>query len=208
MKDVLKRFCQSFLLSALVLVSLNAHAGFVTFTGADLASGNPVTVGGITVATTTDGGDIGFIDRGEYQGLWLGEDHSSARYTLVFSEMIDFIEIAFTALSSTGPLPVETLSNFTADSSPVHVHHTNIDGTRFENNTIISTINKGVGFFNYSGLFSAFSFDHDQGQQSGFVIERISVRGNGAAVVPEPPVIWLFLPALVLLPLVSRKYSS
>ncbi|WP_281558211.1 hypothetical protein [Thalassomonas sp. RHCl1] len=207
MKDVLIKFYKSILLTTLVLLSLNARASVITFTGADLISGNPVTVGGITLTTTTVGGDIDFINAGQYQGLWLGEDHSSASYTFSFSEVIQSIEIAFTAFSSTGPLPVETMFNFTADSNPVNINHTNVNGTRFENNTIISTINNGAGIFNYSGLFSAFSFNHNQGEQSGFVVERISINGGGA-LVPEPPVLLLFISALALMRLARRKLKN
>ncbi|WDE02132.1 hypothetical protein [Thalassomonas actiniarum] len=43
--------------------------------------------------------------------------------------------------------------NFSADTRPVNANHTKVNGARFKNYTMISTINNGAGIFNYSGLF-------------------------------------------------------
>ena len=49
-----------------------ANAAIVTYTDVDLASGNPVTVGGVTLTTsTTNAGGISFIGGGTFTGLHL-----------------------------------------------------------------------------------------------------------------------------------------
>lgn len=189
----------------LALGPLAAHAVPVTFTDTDLASGNPVTVGGVTLTTSTVGGNIGFIGSGTFTGLWLGGDNSSGNYALSFSETITSIEIEFDALSSIGTLPVETLFNFAADGGAVSISFTAQFGTTFDGTTITSTANDGQGIINFSGSgFSSFSFDHDQGAQSGFVIERLVVN-TGDVSVPEPGTLALLGIGLLGVGMARRK---
>ena len=170
--------------AALVMGSA-ANAAMITYTDTQLASGNPVTVGGTTLTTSTVGGNIGFIGAGTFTGLHLGGDQSSGLYTLAFSDLIDSIEIEFDALSDVGPLPVETLFDFATNNGAVSIGYTNQFGTTFDGSTITSTENDGQGIITFSGAaFSSFSFNHDQGAQNGFVIERLKI--NTVTDVPEP----------------------
>lgn len=190
------------LMGILMLSGINmAQAALISFTETDLASGNPVTVGGATLTTTTSGGSISFIGSGLYTGLWLGGSNTSGAYTLSFSQNIGSIEIEFDALSDVGPLPVETLFNFATNNGAVSITYTNQFGTTFDGTTITSTENDGQGIIRFTGAaFNSFSFNHDQGQQNGFVIERLVIN---TAQVPEPAS--LSLVGLGLAALVARR---
>ena len=163
----------------------SANAALVTYADTDLASGNPVTVGGTTLTTSTAGGSIGFIGSGTFTGLWLGGTDTSGSYSLDFSQTVSSIEIEFDALSDVGALPVETLFNFATNNGAAAIGYVNQFGTTFDGITITSTENDGQGIISFVGLFDSFSFDHDQGAQSGFVIERIVVNTVDVQV-PEP----------------------
>jgi hypothetical protein len=162
----------------------NAYSTLITFTEANLASGNPVTVGGITLTTTTIGGGIGFIPTGQFTGLWLGGSNEiSGNYTFSLSQPVTSIEIEFDALSATGAGAPETLSNFTTNLGPASIGYSNQFGTSFNGTTITALDNDGQGIITFSGpAFSSFSFQHNQAAtQNGFVIERLVVNA-----VPEP----------------------
>src|SRR5688572_26885604 len=137
---------------AVVLAALVALAGTrvadaatITFTDVDLASGNPVTVGGTTLTTTNVGGSIGFIGGGTFTGLHLGGNNTSGSYTLGFSSAITSIEIEFDALSDIGSGAPETLFNFATNLGGVTIGYVNQFGTTFDGTTITSTENDGQG---------------------------------------------------------------
>jgi hypothetical protein len=183
-----------------------AHSGLITYTASDLSSGNPTTVGGTTMTTSTAGGSITFITSGGFQGLWLGNNNSSGNYNLAFSNTITSIEIEFDALSSVGGLPVETITNFATNNGAAGISYTNQVGTTFDGTTITSIVNDGQGIIKYSGgSFNSFSFDHGQGTQSGFVIERLVIN---TVSVPEPGTLWLLSVAIVGLQLTRGKRNA
>ena len=108
-----------------------------------------------------------------------------------FSQAISSIEIEFDALSSVGTLPVETLFNFATSNGAVSILYTNQFGTTFDGFTITSTENDGQGIINFAGTpFTFFSFFHNQGEQSGFVIERLVINTVETSV-PEPTTLGL-----------------
>lgn len=181
-------------LAALILFTAvrGADAAIITFTDVALASGNPVTVGGTTLTTSTVGGSIGFIGSGQFTGLHLGGSNTSGSYTLAFSSTITSIEIEFDALSNVGQGSPETLFNFATNNGAVTIAYTNQFGTTFNGTTITSTANDGQGIINFAGpSFFSFSFNENQGFQAGFVIERIVIN-TGTQAVPEPVTIALF----------------
>ncbi|MFC1596318.1 PEP-CTERM sorting domain-containing protein [Planctomycetota bacterium] len=159
------------------------HAGIITFSDSDLASSNPVTISGVTLTTSTGGGSIAFWNSGApWTGLWLGDDHSSGSYTLGFSQPINSIEIEFDALSNTGPTAAEQLFNFANSNGAVSIAYTNQGGTLFDGTVITSTADNGEGIISFAGpAFNSFSFDHGQGEQTGFIVERLVINA-----VPEP----------------------
>lgn len=179
---------KSILAASILLFAGAASASLITYTDTDLGSGNPVTVSGTTLTTSTVGGNIGFIPgSGGFAGLWLGGNNSSGSYTLSFSSTISSIEIEFDALSSIGPLPVETLFGFATSNGAVSISYVNDGGTSFDGTTITSLVNDGQGTISFSGAsFTSFSFNHNQGQQSGFVIERVTINTDQVTAVPEP----------------------
>ncbi len=194
MKSLFRKVCAVLLFSLSLLVISNVNASLVTFTDTDLASGNPVTNGGITLTTSNTGGSIGFIGSGNFTGLHLGGTNTPGSYSLGFSEAIVSIEIEFDALSSVGTLPVETLFNFATNSGAANISYINQFGTTFDGSTVTSAANDGQGIISLSGLFNSFSFDHDQGAQFGFVIERVVVN---TSPVPVPAAVWLFGSGLI-----------
>ncbi|TVO52685.1 PEP-CTERM sorting domain-containing protein [Denitromonas halophila] len=188
-----------------------AQAAVISFSDADLGSGNPVTVGGTTLTTTNTGGSIGFITSGTFAGLYLGGNNTSGSYVLSFSTMINSIEIEFDALSSVGSLPVETLFGFVTSNGPVSIGYTNQGGTTFDGTTITSTANDGQGTISFSGTpFNSFSFNHNQGAQSGFVIERVLINTADMppTSVPEPVSLGLLGIGLLGLGLVRGKRKA
>lgn len=184
-----------------------ANAAPVTFSDLNLASGNPVTVGGVTLTTSNTGGSIGFIGGGIFTGLHLGGSNTSGAYTLGFSQSITSIEIEFDALSDVGSGSPETLFGFTTSNGAVAISYLNQFGTTFDGTTITSTENDGQGTISFSGAaFSAFSFNHNQGAQNGFVIERIAINtGGGGGSVPEPASLALLAAGLIALRLTARR---
>ena len=190
--------------AVLALAWANTSAAMpVTFADFDLASGNPVTVGGETITTTNVGGSIEFITAGPFIGLHLGGINTSGAYTLNFSQPISSLEVEFDALSSIGPNPpVEMLLNFSTDNGLVTIGYTNQFGTTFDGTTITSTEANGQGIITVSGqTFSAFSFDHVQGsEQNGFVIERVVINP-----IPEPGSFSLVALGLLALRTFSRR---
>jgi hypothetical protein len=179
---------RTFLATAALLASTAASAATVTWTDTQLGSGNPVASGGVTLSTTTVGGNVGFIPgSGGFAGLWLGGNNSSGSYTLGFSSNITSIEIEFDALSSVGGLPVETLFAFATNLGAASISYLDQGGTTFDGTTVTSTANNGQGTISFTGAaFNAFSFTHNQGQQNGFVIERITIVTDDGTSVPEP----------------------
>jgi hypothetical protein len=98
-----------------------SNATTISFTDVDLGSGNPVSVGGVTLTTSTVGGGIGLIPSGSFSGLHLGNDDSSGSYTLAFSLAISSIEIEFDALTDFGVPPAETIFNFSNSNGAVSI---------------------------------------------------------------------------------------
>ena len=175
--------------AAALLTASVSSAAIVTWNDAQLGTSNPIASGGVTLTTSTTGGDIGFIPgSGGFAGLWLGGNDSSGSYTLGFSANITSIEIEFDALSSIGSLPVETLFGFATNLGAATIGYLDQGGTTFDGTTITSTQNDGQGTISFTGAaFNAFSFTHNQGEQSGFVIERVTIdTDDGGTTVPEP----------------------
>lgn len=193
------------LATATLVLSVNTHAATITFTDTDLASGIQVTKNGVTLTTTNIGGSIQFIGSGIYTGLHLGGNNTAGNYSLGFSESINSIEIEFDALSSTSTLPVETLFNFATNSGSANISYTNQLGTTFDGSTISSTIADAQGIINFSGSFNSFSFDHNQGTQNGFVIERMVIN---TSEVPVPAAAWLFGSSLLGLMGFARRNKA
>ena len=193
---------RTLLLATLTSITCGAaQAAEISFSDVQLSSGNPVSSGGLTLTTSTSGGSIAFIGSGTFIGLWLGQSDTAGSYTLSFSQAISSIEIEFDALSGTGTPPPETLFNFANSNGAINISYTNQFGTTFDGTTITSTVGDGQGIIDFAGPdFNSFSFDHDQGVQSGFVIERIVVN-----TVPIPAAAWLFASALGGLVVVKRK---
>lgn len=192
----------------LALASANlAQGAMITFTDANLASGNPVTVGGVTLTTANVGGSIAFIGSGQFTGLHLGGNNTSGAYSFGFSQLIESIEIEFDALSDIGTLPVETLFNFGTSNGAVNISYANQFGTTFDGTTITSTENDGQGIISFTGAaFNLFSFNHNQGTQNGFVIERLVINtADGPTSVPEPGTLGILGAGLLGLIFVRRK---
>lgn len=188
--------------AAAVAFVVPSQAGTVVFLDTDLASGNPVTKGGITVTTSTVGGSIGFIGAGIFTGLHLGGDNSSGSYTLAFSRSVSRMVLEFDALSDIGTPPPETLTGFNTGGGVVSIDYTNQFGTSFDGTTITSTENDGQGIITYtdSQRFPEFGFLHNQGAQSGFVIERLELT-----TIPLPASGLLLLGAGALAALLRRR---
>ncbi len=153
---------------------LQRHEGkTVTFAG-DNFSANPkqVTVNGITLTTSTVGGTIKFSPYTQYKGLWLGAGSTKAsNYTLQLSQMIDSIEIQFSALDRG-----ETLTNFVTNNGAVSIQYTNQSNTAFNGTTISCTTGYGEGRIKYSGSrFNSFSLHHSGGG-NGVIIEQITIK--------------------------------
>ncbi len=126
--------------------------------------------------------EVPFIGSGQYTGLYLGGSNTSGQYTLSLSQPITSIEIEFDATSNNGSGFPESLTAFATNLGIASITYTNQLGTTFDGTTITSTSADGQGIINFSGpTFSSFSFQHNQGAQAGFVIERLVVN-----VVPEP----------------------
>jgi hypothetical protein len=107
---------------------------------------------------------------------------------LAFSLAISSIEIEFDALTDLGAPPAETIFNFSNSNGAVSIGYTNQDGTTFDGTTITATTattpGNGQGIITFAGpTFNSFAFDHSQGIQNGFVIDRIVID---SAVIPEP----------------------
>ncbi len=185
------------LINFLAIASLGsmslATAATIVYDDVLLSSGNPVSNGGVTLTSgTSGGGDINFITGGEYTGLWFGGTNGSGGYTISFSQFITSIEIEFDALSSTGGGPVETISAFATNNGSVTITYLNQFGTTFDGSTITSTDGDGQGIISFSGpAFNSFSFNHNQGGQNGFVIERVTIETGSGGEVPEPATIAL-----------------
>ena len=188
------------------LAATSANGALVTFTDTQLASGNPVTSGGVTLTTSTVGGIITFIPgSGGFAGLWLDPGSATGSFTLTFSQSISSIEIEFDALSSIGPGAPETLFGFATNNGPVSISYSDQVGTTFDGTTITSTVNDAQGIISFTGPdFTSFSFMHNQGDQEGFVIENIVIDtdlngggGGGGGEVPEPALLGLLGAALL-----------
>lgn len=179
---------RTFVAAAALLTTGVSSAAILSWTDTQLGTSNPIVSGGVTLTTSTTGGNIGFIaGSGGFAGLWLGGDNSSGSYTLGFSTNITSIEIEFDALSSVGTLPVETLFAFATNLGAVTIGYLDQGGTTFDGTTITSTQNDGQGTISFTGAaFNAFSFTHNQGAQSGFVIERVTIVTDDGGTVPEP----------------------
>ena len=175
------------ILATLLVASNLASASTYNFYDTDLGSGTTFSQPGFTmVASTSNGGELGNIEFGEYAGLWVGKTTSSSGlYKLSFSQNISWISIQFDALSATGQLPVETISNFATSNGAVAINYSDLFGTSFDGSSIYSSTNNGRGLITFSGAaFSDFSFRHTQNpSQNGFVIENIMVS---TSPVPEP----------------------
>lgn len=188
-----------------------AQAAVISFTDTDLGSGNPVTVGGTTLTISNSGGSIGFITGGTFTGLHLGGNNTSGSYALSFSTGISSIEIEFDALSSTGSGAPEQLMGFFTNTGPISIGYTNQVGTTFTGGTIESIVNDGQGIITFTGAsFNTFNFNHAQGSQNGFVIERlvITTADMPPTSVPEPVSLGLLGIGLLGLGLVRGKRKA
>jgi hypothetical protein len=144
------------------------------------------------VVSPSAGGSLSTIGSGGFEGLWFGENQSSATYTFTFNTPIDYFSFHVNALS-TFDSHVETIGNFAvnAPNTPT-LAFTNIQFTAFDGSTITSGPQDN-GEFNMvitpaaGESFNTISFFHFQsGDPNGSVVRDLSFEVAASAGTPEP----------------------
>jgi hypothetical protein len=144
------------------------------------------------VVSPSAGGSLSTIGSGAFEGLWFGENQSSATYTFTFNTPIDYFSFHVNALS-TFDSHVETIGNIAvnAPNTPT-LAFTNIQFTAFDGSTITSGPQDN-GEFNMvitpaaGENFNTISFFHFQsGDPNGSVVRDLSFEVAASATAPEP----------------------
>lgn len=173
-----------------LMVATQAQGAVVTFVDSLLGNGSFTwSQGGVDLTLAAAGGGTlsSIPGTGGFAGAWLGAGNTNGVYTLSLSQAVTSFELEFDALSSIGTPPPETISNITTNPGGATLSYTDQGGTTFDGSVITSTQNDGQGTILLTSLtpFTSVTFTHTQGQQSGFVIERVTINTDGGGRVPD-----------------------